>query len=295
MQPLAGVLPAPAMEARGCLDDETLERLFGGELSRDEIARLDRHIDRCPSCRARVSSLATTAPVPLAPASEGRTVDARYDLRERVGAGGMAEIFRAVQRSTGRDVALKIPISRSRDDWARFEREAAMLVALDHEAIVKHLAEGHADDGTPFLVMEWLEGEDLAARLRRGQLSVEETLVVADRIARALAATHAAGLVHRDIKPSNIFLQNARVEGATLIDFGIARRVFGLPTTALTRTGMLLGTLGYMAPEQALGAKTVGPRADVFSLGCVLFECLTGQRAFGGAHAVEVLAKSTLR
>ncbi len=215
----------------------------------------------------------------------------RFVVEQRIGAGGMAEVFRATEKKNGTRVAIKMPRGRDRQVWARFEREAAMLIALDHDGIVKHIAEGRAANGKPFLAMEWLEGEDLAQRLRRGPLSVDETLVIGERIAIALAAASASGVVHRDVKPSNIFLRNGAVEGATLIDFGIARRMLDAGATfSLTRTGMLLGTLGYMAPEQALGAKTAGTRADVFSLGCVLFECLTGQRAFGGSHAIEVLA-----
>jgi eukaryotic-like serine/threonine-protein kinase len=138
--------------------------------------------------------------------------------------------------------------------------------------------------------MEWLEGEDLADRLKRGPLDVADVVSLGIRVASALSAAHALGIVHRDVKPSNIFLRNGQVGLATVLDFGVARPGWQGAASAATRTGALLGTLGYMAPEQAVGARSADSRADIFSLGCVLFECLTGAPLFPGAHAVEILA-----
>lgn len=288
-----------------CLTDDTLDRLCGAGLSREELAQLDAHIDQCAACRVLVSNIvadeddgerpsiaSASVPPELAEPRVGEVLGGRFEIAERIGVGGMAEVFRARDRVGGVDVVVKIPRSRGEEEVARFEREAALLVTLDHPAIVKHVASGRAADGTPFLAMEWLEGEDLAKRLRRGALSVEETLVLGERLAGALGAAHRAGVVHRDVKPSNVVLPRNDLGEATLVDFGVARRTSTGAASAVTRTGVLLGTLGYMAPEQALGAKSAGPQADVFSLGCILFECLTGERAFGGAHAVQVLAKT---
>jgi Protein kinase domain len=303
----------------GCLDENTIAAFFGAKLSGAELAAIDAHIDRCSDCRVLLSSLAarevSVGPFsateyssqrqrnfageamasPLAEQSArlaaGEVLGERFVIEERVGAGGMAEVYRARDRQAGATVAVKVPFGGGTQDCARFEREARLLLQLSHPAIVKHTANGRLADDTPFLAMEWLEGQDLAERLKRGPLGVDEALGLGARIAGALAAAHAVGTIHRDIKPSNIFLSGGTVRGATLIDFGVAREEARESASLATRTGTLLGTLGYMAPEQALGAKTADARADTFSLGCVLFECLTGRRLFVGAHAVEVLAK----
>lgn len=142
--------------------------------------------------------------------------------------------------------------------------------------------------------MEWLEGEDLCARLGRTGLSVSESLVVVRRVAEGLAAAHARGVVHRDVKPSNVFLVGSDPAGAKLLDFGIVRVQLSARAPSahpMTRTGMVIGTVGYMSPEQAIADRAVDARSDVFSLGCILFECLTVEPAFSGAHVVAVLAK----
>lgn len=295
----------------GCLDENTVLGLFGGKLPAGELPRVDEHIDQCPECRVLVSSLAgrdvssalsasqlstlntvpfapTPAPAPTLPI--GTVVDDRFVIEELVGTGGMANVFRAHDRETGVKVAIKVTHADGGEGDVRFERESRLLVRLNDPAIVRHIAHGRADDLTPYIAMEWLEGDDLALRLWRTPLSVEETMQVGARIARALAVAHAAGVVHRDIKPSNIVLRSGDVAQATVIDFGVAHNGWR-DASLVTRTGALLGTLGYMAPEQALHAKHVDARADVFSLGCVLFECLAGRRLFDGAHAVEILAK----
>jgi eukaryotic-like serine/threonine-protein kinase len=303
----------------GCLDENTIAAFFRSKLSPGELAAIDAHIDRCADCRVLLSSLAarevsvgpfsatefssrwqrnldgepvmTPLTAPVARLSTGDVLAERFVIEARVGAGGMAEVYRARDRAASSTVAVKVPFGAGSSDCARFDREARLLVQLSHPAIVKHTANGRLADDTPFLAMEWLEGEDLAERLKNGPLGVDDTLALGIRVAGALAAAHAVGTIHRDIKPSNIFLRDRTVRGATLIDFGVARQQAPEAASLATRTGTLLGTLGYMAPEQALGAKTADGRADTFSLGCVLFECLTGRRLFVGAHAVEVLAK----
>lgn len=219
-----------------------------------------------------------------------KVVDKRFAIISLAGKGGMGEVYRARDETTSRDVALKLFTERDAEAAGRFSREAEALQRLEHPAIVTHVAHGFAKDGTPYLAMEWLEGEDLSDRLVRGPLSVEETLTVGTRIAGALAAAHAIGIVHRDIKPSNVYLQGKEVAGAKLLDFGLARTQGG---ASFTRAGEALGTPAYMAPEQAKG-NTVDARADLFSLGCVLFECLSGKPPFWADHPLAVMAKILL-
>jgi len=140
--------------------------------------------------------------------------------------------------------------------------------------------------------MEWLEGAPLDDHLLAGQLLIADAIVIASRIARALSSAHALGVVHRDIKPSNVILRRSSAGEATLVDFGIARVAHS--ATAMTATGSVIGTPAYMAPEQARAERPVDGRADMFSLGCVLFECLCGRPAFAGEHIVAVLAKILL-
>src|SRR5262249_12458140 len=142
--------------------------------------------------------------------------------------------------------------------------------------------------------MEWLEGEDLKQRIVREPLAIEECIALARRVADALGEAHAQGVIHRDIKPSNLFLVDGDIERLKVIDFGLARDKDATGSQSETRAGMVIGTLGYMAPEQARGSLAVDARADVFSLGCVLYECLTGQPAFAGEHLMAVLAKILL-
>ncbi|MDC0674501.1 serine/threonine-protein kinase [Nannocystis radixulma] len=218
----------------------------------------------------------------------GEVVGDRFILEYHAGTGGMAEVYRAADRATGDAVAVKMLAQRRGAERARFEREAEVLAELRHPAIVRYVARGLVPSGEPYLVMEWLEGEDLAHRLERSPLSVIECITLGARTADALGAAHARGVIHRDLKPSNLFLVGRQVERAKVLDFGIAR--FDA-RTHLTQAGAVLGTPGYMAPEQARGEQDVTPRVDVFSLGCVLFECLAGSPAFTGDHLMAVLAK----
>jgi tetratricopeptide (TPR) repeat protein len=198
----------------------------------------------------------------------------------------MGLLYRARDQREGVPVALKVVVAGA--DVVRFEREGRLLAAVAHDTIVKHVAHG-VEDGSAYLAMEWLDGEDLAQRLARGPLSVAETLVLARRVAAALAEIHARGLLHRDIKPANIFLSGGELAGAKVVDFGLARHL--VTGRHLTRAGDLLGTPGYLAPEQARGQPDLDARADIFSLGCVLHEALTGTPVFQGEHALALLAK----
>jgi eukaryotic-like serine/threonine-protein kinase len=222
----------------------------------------------------------------------GTTIANRFHLGHLAGEGGMGAVYRAVDQTTGATVALKVMLDAASDAIERFVREASVLAALDHPSVVRHVAHGRIETGAPFLAMEWLEGEDLAQRLARGPLGPDDSLSVISRIAEALGAVHEHGVVHRDIKPSNIFLRDGDPRQPVLLDFGIARRADA--TRGLTGTGNVIGTPQYMAPEQVRGEREIGPAADVFALGCVLFECLAGRPAFVGEHAMAVLAKILL-
>ena len=214
----------------------------------------------------------------------------RFELGRVAGKGGMATVHEARDQATGAIVAVKIVDGAFAN--ARFEREASVLARLSHPGIVRYIAHGRIDHDRMYLAMEWLEGTTLESHLQKGAISIEETITIGMRIASALAAAHAAGVIHRDVKPSNIVLRGAQAEQAVLVDFGIARAEQA--SRVMTATGAVVGTPAYMAPEQVRGESSVDARADLFSLGCVLFECLSGQPPFVGEHVVAVLAKILL-
>ena len=213
------------------------------------------------------------APEALAPLFPG------YEFQGLLGRGGMGAVYRARQKSLDRLVAIKLlPFELGvREDFAeRFHREATALARLSHPHIVAVHDFGHADDGHYFMVMEYVDGTDLAARLRaRGPIPREEAVAVVRQVCDALECAHAQGVVHRDIKPGNILLDAAgRVK---VTDFGIAQLAGDDPRAALTATGVRLGTPEYVAPEQMQHGATVDQRADIFSVGVMLYELLTGQ------------------
>jgi eukaryotic-like serine/threonine-protein kinase len=204
--------------------------------------------------------------------------------------GGMGDVYHATDTRLGRDVAVKVLAETRTADPRRLERfrhEARVTASLDHPNVVRVFDVGALDDRT-YLVAELLQGETLRARVARGPLPTADVLRIGGEIARGLAAAHAAGLVHRDLKPENVFLTTA---GATkLLDFGIAKLAQddGARDGLSTLTGVVLGTAGYLAPEQIRGGP-VDARADLFALGAVLFEMLTGTRAFAREHIVDTL------
>src|SRR5262249_50811919 len=150
-------------------------------------------------------------------------------------------------------------------------REARVLEEIRDDAIVRGIAHGTTPEGEPWIAMEWLDGDSLRKWIGAGPLAVNEALVIGARIAGALAVVHDRGVIHRDVKPSNIFLRGGRIEGTTLLDFGVARAPHATP---LTKSGDVIGTPGYMAPEQARGSTALDARADLFGLGALLFRCL---------------------
>jgi len=223
--------------------------------------------------------------------SPNTILDGRYVLEEHVDTGGMAEVWRAHDRSHDSVVAVKVLHDTTLSGRKRFSRESRMLRQLTHPAIVRSIDHGLTEAGRPYIVLEWLEGEDLRNRLEREPLPLAATVELARRVADALGAAHARGIVHRDVKPGNVFLVKGEVEQAKVLDFGVARwRQVG----DLTRPGQQVGTPKYMAPEQALGAGTIDARADVFGLGCVMYLCITGTAPFVGHDLLEVLGKVLL-
>ncbi|WP_437589569.1 serine/threonine-protein kinase [Sorangium sp. So ce1000] len=219
----------------------------------------------------------------------GAVLASRFVVEQQVAAGGMGTVYRAHDRLDARPVALKVLHSREAFDVERFERESQILAELSHPGIVRYVAHGRTSAGDHYLAMEWLEGEDLAACLGRRRLALAESLAVLRRTADALAFAHSRGIIHRDVKPSNIFLVASDVGQLKLVDFGIARP--DGESRRLTYTGGILGTPGYIAPEQIESGSSLDARADVFSLACVFYECVAGRPAFEGAHVMAALAK----
>jgi serine/threonine protein kinase len=225
-----------------------------------------------------------------------------YDILSPLGAGGMGEVYRAKDTKLGRDVALKIlPATFTNDPErvARFRREAQVLASLNHP----HIAQIHGLDdanGSQFLVLELVDGESLDKRIARGRIPIDEALGIAKQIAEALEAAHEKGIIHRDLKPANIAM--TKEGGVKVLDFGLAKAV---ETTAsqsdlsmsptittpamMTGVGVILGTAAYMSPEQAKG-QAADKRSDVWAFGCVLYEMLTGKRAFEGEDVSDTLA-----
>jgi Tol biopolymer transport system component len=228
----------------------------------------------------------------------GQTIS-HYQVLEKLGAGGMGEVYRARDSHLGRDVAIKVlpdAFAREPDRLARFEQEARLLAALNHPNIAAIYGLEQAD-GRRFLVLELVPGSTLAERLAAGSLPVEEALEVERQVAEALEAAHGRGIIHRDLKPANI---KVTPEGKVkVLDFGLAK-AFGPDVaanlssspTATYRTageGLILGTAAYMSPEQARG-RPLDPRTDIWSFGCVLYEALTGHQAFSGETISDTLA-----
>jgi tetratricopeptide (TPR) repeat protein len=213
----------------------------------------------------------------------GAVVAERFEIVRLAGSGGMGRVYEARDLHTGASAALKVMDDRAAPGPERFVREARVLASLRHPGVVRYIAHGVTAEDEPYLVMEWLEGETLSQRLRASKLTVAESVALAKRIAAALGAVHRAGIVHRDLKPSNVFLVGRAIERAKLMDFGVART----RGPRLTADGMLVGTPGYMAPEQVSGDTIIDARADVFALGCVLFRCLAGRDAFATRGDLE--------
>lgn len=266
---------------------------------------LRQEVERLLGADSRLGEIFDTAFPPAegsAPPSLARTMRLApgmrlgpYSVVEAIGAGGMGEVYKAHDTRLNRSVALKVLPRSLTDDAAakqRFEREARAVAALSHPHICPLFDVGH-QNGLDFLVMEYLDGETLAARLARGKLLFDEAITFALHIADALVAAHAAGIVHRDLKPGNVMLTAG---GAKLLDFGLANERQPLFVAddrprrqePITQPGTILGTLQYMAPEQLAGG-LVDERTDIFTFGAVLYEMFTARRPFEGANDASLI------
>src|ERR1700750_3408708 len=218
----------------------------------------------------------------------GTTLSGRYRLEARIGAGGMSTVYRATDETLQRQVAIKLmhrEIASDSDQLERFRREARAVAQLSHPHIVGVIDYGE-DDSRPYIVFEYVEGETLKERIRRnGRLPITEAVAYAIEIARAVGTAHARHIVHRDVKPQNVLLDEEGSAKGT--GFGTPR---ALDEEGLTADGRVLGTTDYVSPEQALGRPVTG-QSDLYSLGIVLFEMLTGDVPFKGDNQVAVAMK----
>jgi diguanylate cyclase (GGDEF)-like protein len=233
-----------------------------------------------------------SAPPPAPESHAPGKVLGPYEVVAIIGSGGMGTVYRALDRRLYREVALKVLTAtslRDPDGWRRFGQEARALAALDHPSIVRVFDFGRTDDGEQHLALELLDGRTLRRRVDVGPMPEGEAVLLALELVRGLVVAHDKGIVHRDLKPENLFLTTT---GALkILDFGMAKLtapIFGRREPTATQAGMLLGTVGYLAPEQARGENVDG-RADLFAVGAILYELVSGRRAFAKASAVETL------
>jgi eukaryotic-like serine/threonine-protein kinase len=284
-----------------CAGDESLRQAV--ELLLDRKTEVEGFL-KAPAMDVAARALAQDQSHDPQPDLVGRSL-LHYHVKEKIGEGGMGEVYRARDSHLNRDVAIKVLpdiFSGDRERLARFDREAKLLASLNHPNIAGIYGFEEAENRR-FLVMELVEGKTLAARIARGPIPVDEALEVCRQIAEGLEAAHEKGVIHRDLKPANVKITP---EGKVkILDFGLAKAFQGeiaaadashspTLTDQMTRPGVILGTAAYMAPEQAKG-KAVDKRADIWAFGCILYECLTGKRPFEGETVTESIAAILMR
>jgi serine/threonine-protein kinase len=309
----------------GCLDDQAVIDFVEARLVEDLRRTIERHLDDCEGCRVLVAH-AAAALVPTSPMQDPRAVPpaatdpleapqadpapaelgpgavvGRYRIVARLGSGAMGTVYSAEHRDLPRRVALKVVRTGVKGESQlaqRLMREARAAAAVVHPNVVTVHDVLTLGDGSPVLVMDLLEGETLRAYLvRHGRMATELAVRVALEILAALEVAHARGIVHRDLKPDNVFLvpEPDGAFGVRIVDFGIAKltAIDGplAETAGLTETGMLVGTPHYMAPEQAFGDETIDGRADLWAVGVILYECLTGRLPIEGSHVGQILKR----
>jgi eukaryotic-like serine/threonine-protein kinase len=302
-----------------CPDENTLAALAGGALESTVRLNWARHLDACSSCRETVASLvrlagksdvpeafsptvASDGPPPMSISHGGElgpgvVVAGKYRLERVVGEGGLGVVWAATHVLTQKPVALKITKFRFPELDKRFLREARVSGLVQHPNIVDvHDVIQLEHDGSLAMVMDLLEGESLDRHLAtKGKLTAGETMRIMHPVLSALAAAHAVGIIHRDLKPHNIFLSRAPGGAVTpmLLDFGLAKMTAtegaAAMTSVLTKEKQLLGTPHYMAPEQLYGELDIDTRTDVWAVGTVLFECLSGQRPLVGNSVGQIM------
>jgi serine/threonine-protein kinase len=235
----------------------------------------------------------------------GATLANRYTILRRIGEGGMGAVYEARHAVIGKRVAVKVLLEKflAKSDFvARLLQEARLASSIGHENIVDVIDFGTTDDGRSFVVMEFLDGESLAQLLmREAPLPVERSLRLGRQVASALSAAHAKGIVHRDVKPENVYIvRRGDADFVKVVDFGISKAVRqgqgdsnddGLQSLRLTHTGLLLGTPLYMSPEQARGAEDLDHRVDIWALGVMLYECLTGEVPFRANNYLGIISQ----
>ena len=249
-----------------------------------------------PELAPSPGSAAAVASGPVSDALVGKRVD-KYEIVRVIGRGGMGTVYEAVNTAINKRVAMKFvdaETAQSKDSVARFQREAEAASAVESAHIVEIFDSGVGDDGIPYIVMELLRGEDLGHRIKRcGRLEIGEALHIVAQILRGLHRAHEAGIVHRDLKPDNIFLVDRDDDEsfAKILDFGISKvqRQNGAPVHTLTRQGTVLGTPFYMSPEQAQALPDIDGRTDLWSVGAILYECLTGRPPYSGTSYEQVI------
>ncbi len=232
----------------------------------------------------------------------GSTVDGRYQIEERVGEGGMGAVYKAQHLAMAQTVALKVLLTDQSPDETvakRFVREARSSFKLDHANCVRVTDFGAMEDGTLYMVMEFLDGFTLGREIsQNGPMDSERACNIAIQASQALDYAHSKGLIHRDLKPANIMLmeRDGTEDFVKVFDFGLAKlfdngaMLTGLSMSPLTQTGIVFGTPEYMSPEQAMGGE-LGPKSDIYSLGVCCYEMLTGSRPFTGENFMEILTK----
>src|ERR1700722_8979557 len=223
----------------------------------------------------------------------GTSIGGKYRLLRLLGNGSMGEVWAALHVNLGREVAIKLIHDENPDLGERLKREGMACARLEHPNIVRVYDIGEAEGGNPFLVMEVLSGETLADRIAARRLTPVEIIAVALGIAHALHAAHGAGIVHRDLKPANVYLHRGPgtdVEVVKVLDFGVSK-MLASHERGVTVTGALVGSPAYMSPEQARAPREIDPRADLWSVGVLLFEMIAGQRPFTSRTVLGVLAR----
>ena len=250
----------------------------------------------CPKCGLELDASITVCPKDGTPVSTmpeiGELFEDKYEFLERRAAGGMGVVYKAKQRALNRVVAIKLLQSGnpSATSVRRFQQEAKALAALDHPNLVRVLELGVTSYGQLYTVMEYVDGKGLDEVLKESRPSLKKTLNIFMQVCDALAYVHEFGIFHRDLKPSNIMLVDPFDEcpKVKIVDFGIAKVLDSERTNTLTQTGEMFGSPLYMSPEQAKGGK-IDHRTDLYSLGCVLYEVLTGVPPFSGTSIVEII------